>query len=162
GETAALLGPQPPATEGVIVFGLGPRDRFDAGAAYAAGAAVAKRLAGKPREALAVVLPEGGDPSAVASALVEGLIVGTRGPGLRKSEPARHPFGRLELVVPPDHPAGAIDPGPAVARGDVVGRAINLARDLANTPPSEKSPRQLAARAAAEAEAAGVGVAVWD
>ena len=44
---------------------------------------------------------------------------------------------------------------PIVHRGEVVGGAINLARDLANTPPREKPPRLLAARAREVAEEAG-------
>ncbi len=39
---------------------------------------------------------------------------------------------------------------------------MNLARDLVNTPPAEKTPRVLAERARNEATAAGVGVEVWD
>ena len=39
----------------------GPRGKFDAGAAFAAGFALAKRLAGKPRETIAVALPAGVD-----------------------------------------------------------------------------------------------------
>src|SRR4051812_3981266 len=92
GETVPLHGPRDGASDGVLLFGLGPRDRFDPGAAFAAGVAVSKRLASKARGTVSVVLPESQNPSAVASALVEGLVVGTRGPGLRKSEPARHSF----------------------------------------------------------------------
>jgi len=112
-----------------LVFGLGPRDRFDAGAAFAAGVAVAKRLAGKPRDSVALVVPEASDSdgAAVASALTEGAIVGTRGIDLHKSEPARHPFGELILAAS----AGLEE---AVRRGETVGEAINLARDQARSP----------------------------
>jgi len=161
GDLTPLLGPQAPATEGVLVFGLGKPDRFDAGAAFTAGVAVAKRLAGKPRETLAVVLPEADRPESIASALVEGLVVGTQGPGLRKSDPSRHPFGTLTLVTPDDS-ATATAVEAAVRRGEIVGQAINLARELANTPPAEKAPTKLATRAAQEAQAAGLAVTVWD
>lgn len=162
GDLTPLLGPHAPATEGVLVFGLGPKERFDAGAAFTAGVAVAKRLAGKPKEAVSVVLPEAGPSAAsVASALVEGLIVGTQGPGLRKTEPSRHPFGLLQLVaVPNTVPEAELDA--AVKRGEVVGQAVNLARELANTPPAEKPPTKLASRAAELAAAVGLGVTVWD
>ena len=39
---------------------------------------------------------------------------------------------------------------------------MNLARDLANTPPAEKTPTQLAARARQVAIDAGIGVDIWD
>ncbi|WP_406699612.1 leucyl aminopeptidase [Singulisphaera sp. Ch08] len=163
GDLTPLLGPHTPATDGVLVFGLGPKKRFDAGAAFAAGVAVGKRLAGKARETLAVVLPESERSDVIASALVEGLIVGTQGPGLRKSEPSRHPFGRLQLISPAN-PDGAEGPdlAAAVKRGEIVGQAVNLARELTNTPPSEKPPAKLAARAAEVAATVGLGVTVWD
>ena len=76
------------------------------------------------------------------------MIVGSAGPGLRKGEPSRHPFGTLQIVAP-------LADGPeldalraAVRRGEIVGEAVNLARELANTPPAEKTPTRLAARAA--------------
>jgi len=43
-----------------------------------------------------------------------------------------------------------------------VGESGNLARDLANTPPAEKVPSCLASRAREVADAAGIGVEVWD
>ena len=52
-----------------------------AGAAYSAGFALSKRLAGKRREGVAVVLPPSDLPEVFASALIEGAIVATRGPG---------------------------------------------------------------------------------
>ena len=50
----------------------------------------------------------------------------------------------------------------AMRRGEIVGQAVSLARELANIPPAEKSPRLLADRIALEAKAAGIGVDVWD
>ncbi|MGE5756796.1 MAG: leucyl aminopeptidase [Planctomycetaceae bacterium] len=161
GETTPLLGHAGLPAGSVLLFGLGPRERFDAGAAYAAGAAVARRLAGKPRDSVAVALPESGDPRAIASALTEGVIVGTRGPDLRKSEPGRHPFGTLQVVADPDRVPGR-DLREAVRRGEVVGTAINLARDLANLPPAEKPPAHLAQLARRSGSVAGVEVTVWD
>ena len=118
-----------------------------------------KKLAGRPREAVAVALPEGSEADRTASALVEGLIVATRGPDLRKGEPSRHPFGTLAMVAPREGP-GTLEA--AVRRGEVVGEAVNLARELANMPPAEKSPTTLAARARSVGEAAGLTVTVWD
>jgi leucyl aminopeptidase len=157
GETTPILGAAGVAAEAVLTFGLGSREGFDAGAAFAAGVAVARRLAGQPRPRVAVVLPDAGEPAEVATALVEGAIVGTRGPGLRKTTPARHPFDELVLVVPPE----AAGMKAAVRRGEIVGEAVNLARDLANTPPSDKPPARLAERMREVAEAAGLAVEVW-
>jgi leucyl aminopeptidase len=160
GDTTALHAVSGLAARSVLVVGLGPRDSFSAGDAFAAGVAVSKRLASKKLGTVAVALPEAGEPSSVASALTEGLIVGTRGSDLRKSEPSRHPFETLLIVVPPDQPAGAeVDEG--VRRGVIVGDSVNLARDLVNTPPAEKPPMLLAARAREVAIASGLVVKVW-
>jgi leucyl aminopeptidase len=162
GDTTPLLGLGEGPARTVFTFGLGSRARFNAAAAYAAGVAIAKRLAAKPRESVAVALPESVAPAATASALVEGLIVGTRGPDLRKAEPARHPFGSLRIVVPTESNVAGEDLEQAIRRGQVVGEAINLARDLVNMPPSEKSPARLAEQMNAVAVAVGLGVEVWD
>ncbi|HWE38429.1 MAG TPA: leucyl aminopeptidase [Isosphaeraceae bacterium] len=159
GDVTPVLGASGLAARGLTTFGLGSRDKFDPGAAYNAGVALARKLAARPRESVAVALPDAGDPSAIAPALIQGLIVGTRGTDLRKSEPARHPFGDLILVVPEEL---AIDLEAALRKGQVVGEAINLARDLANTPPSDKAPPALAGRFREVGREAGLEVEVWD
>lgn len=157
GDVVPLLGLKDSglAASSVVAFGLGTREKYDNGAAFSAGVALGKKLAARPRDRVAVAVPASGDPAAI----VEGLIVGTRAPDLRKSEPSRHPFGTLTIVGPADASDSFDD---AVLRGEVVGHAVNLARDLANTPPSEKSPTGLAARAREAAESAGLSVVVWD
>jgi leucyl aminopeptidase len=147
----------------LLVVGLGPKAKFDGAAAYTAGYAIAKRLSTKSRESVAIVAPRVEDAGLIAS-VIEGAVAGTRGPGLRKTEPDRHAFGTLSLVVPPEH---ALGNGKALEktllpRAGVVGHAINLARDLVNTPPAEKSPIKLAERIKLVAEDAGVEVELWD
>ena len=130
----------------MLLVGLGPRGRFDAGAAFSAGFAFSKRLASKRERHVAVALPPSDEPQAVAKALIEGAIVATRGPGLRKSEANRHAFDTLSLVI---EPATADDDGAfaeVLRRAEIVGDAVNLARDLVNTPPGDKSPARLADR----------------
>ncbi len=151
----------------LLIFGLGPRDHFTPGSAFRAGVSVGKRLAGKPRERIAVVPPTADmgtdlDAAAIVSAFLEGMIVGTRGPDLKKSEPTRHPFRTLIVASPfrEDDPRN-LDLGALLHRAQIVGEAVNLARDLVNTPPSEKPPTRLADRAREVAESAGVVVEVW-
>ena len=47
-------------------------------------------------------------------------------------------------------------------RAEIVGNAVNLARDLVNTPPAEKSPEQLANRIGVVAADAGLDIDIWD
>ena len=135
------------AAPAVLLVGLGPRGRFDSGAAFSAGFAASKRLAGKRRESVASCYRPPRRNTTWRRRLIEGAIVGTRGPGLRKTEPNRHAFGSLSLVVDPsrsDDHTRALER--TLCRAEVVGQAINLARDLVNTPPAEKSPVKLAER----------------
>jgi leucyl aminopeptidase len=165
GELTAIYGPEGFSAGSVLVVGLGPREKFGAGAAFAAGFAAAKRLASKPREQIALALRSAGDSAMTGwvSALVEGMVAGTRGPGLRKTEANRHPFGSLNLVLKPgesDDFARQVEQ--QVRRGEIVGEAINLARDLANTPPAEKSPARLAEQIRTVASDAGISAHIWD
>ncbi len=123
--------------------------------------ALSKRLSAKPRGTVAVLVPGSDNLAAVLSAITEGVCVGVRGPGLRKSEPARHPFESVLILVPPATLNESAAKS-AVERGRILGDAVNLARELANTPPSEKPPSQLAARAAREVEGLGIDCEVWD
>jgi leucyl aminopeptidase len=151
------------AAGAVLLVGLGPRSRFDAGTAFFAGTALSRRLAGKRRDSVAVVLPPAEHLDDVASALIEGAIVGTRSPGLRKTEPNRHAFDSLSLVVGPGPSDDQIrDLERVLVRAEAVGQAINLARDLVNTPPAEKAPARLAERISLIARDAGIVVDVWD
>jgi leucyl aminopeptidase len=161
GDVTPLLGLENSglAARSIVVFGLGHREKFDAGAAFSAGVAVAKKLAGRPRKHVAVALPDDGEPDSITSALVEGLIVGTRGPDLRKSERSRHPFETLSIVGPASSGASFDQ---SVRRGEIVGEAVNLARDLANTPPAEKRPTTLAAKVKEVGESSGLTVSIWD
>ena len=160
GDVVPLLGPGASglSATSIVLFGLGNPAKFDAGAAFSAGVAVGKKIASRPRERVAVALPEAGDPASIASALVEGLIVATRGPDLRKAEKARTPSGSLTIV----DPTGSTSLASAVERGRIVGEAVNLARELVNTPPAEKTPTLLANRARTIGEADGLAVTVWD
>src|SRR5262245_58348225 len=56
GDLTPLFGVGGLAAGAVLLFGLGPRERFDAGAAFAAGVAAGKHLAVKPKESVAVLL----------------------------------------------------------------------------------------------------------
>ena len=147
----------------VLLVGLGRREKLDAQAAFTAGFSASKRLSGKPRESVAVVPPAIPFPTLAASALIEGLVVGAHGPGLRKSESSRHPFGSLAVVIGAD-PEAAFEREwtSACGRGRIVGQAVNFARGMANLPPGDKTPKVLAEAFQTEAIAAGMTAEIWD
>ena len=162
GEAVPVHGPGGVSAGSMLVLGLGPGEVFGAASAFEMGTVLGKRLGGKPRGVVGVVLPGEGMPSVVASHLAQGVAVGLSGPGLAKSEPARHGFEGLLLIVPPGSTADATLLEEAVRRGGIVGQAVNLARELVNLPPARKAPRLLADRIRNEAGASGLGVEVWD
>jgi leucyl aminopeptidase len=145
--------------------GLGRRGGFDPGIAFSAGFAAAKRLSTRPRDHVATVVPalNAEESERITSALIEGYVVGMQGPGLRKTEPNRHVFKTLSLVLEPDPSEEVVKSLERGARrGEIVGEAVRLARELANTPPSDKSPGELADKIGSLASAAGIAVETWD
>ncbi|GAC1475830.1 MAG: leucyl aminopeptidase [Isosphaeraceae bacterium] len=161
GQQIALHGLEGISTDSVLLFGLGKQENFSAGAAYDAGVSVAKKLASRRRSVVAVGLPEGAESPANLSAMTEGLVVGVHGSGLRKREVDRHPFEQL-LIVSSLEQNDLDSHTLAVQRGAIVGEAINLARDLVNTPPADKPPAILAERARHLASEVGLNTEIWD
>jgi leucyl aminopeptidase len=128
----------------VVVAGLGKRGDIDADAVRTAASAVARRL-GAVGGTLAWQLDESLplSPDEQARAVVEGAMLGAYSPARWKTEPdARKPIGRIVFYGGKD---GAEQTAKRSAR---VAKWVNWARDLANSPPNELTPADLAARAA--------------
>jgi leucyl aminopeptidase len=141
-------------TRRVVVAGIGKRAEVDADALRTAAAAVVQRVADVGGtvawlldESLPLSLGE------QARAIVDGTMLGSYNPARWKTEaqPGK-PVGRIVLLAPVD--AGVVETANRTAQ---VGRWVNAARDLANSPPNELTPENLAARAS---ELAGPNLAV--
>jgi leucyl aminopeptidase len=120
----------------------------------AAGAAV-RALAGS---ASAVLALPASDAVALRAVAEGGLLSAYSFTAFRQSSLAdqKAPIGKLTVVT--DAPGAK-----AVAkRAETVVRAVHLARDLVNTPPSHLHPIEFAARARTEAERVGLTVEVLD
>ncbi|MFO0910212.1 MAG: leucyl aminopeptidase [Isosphaeraceae bacterium] len=156
GELTPIHDPEGLKARTLLLFGLGKKATFGPGPAFAAGVALTRKLTSRARASVSVALPEGEPDADRDRAFVEGLVVGTRGADLLKTQPDRHPIERLVLV--------SAEPGHAesVRKGVIVGESVNLARELANTPPAAKTPTKLAARAREAAIACGLGIEIWD
>jgi leucyl aminopeptidase len=143
--------------------GLGKLERADNAALTAAAAAAARAITGKQVTRLALALPEpfaGLTWEQVALAAGVGLIQGSHGPGLRKTKPARFAPENFVLVAPPGAPADEVRRG--AHRAGVEGQAVELARELVNSPSCDLFPETFAARARDVAAAAGVECTVLD
>jgi leucyl aminopeptidase len=128
-----------------LVAGLGKRDEFDAERARVLAALAANRAADLGAKSLCWELPHHvGDD--VPGALVEGTALATYRFDQYKSVPEneadRPPAPLGELIVSAHHEIAA-----AVARGAVIGEAVNAARTLQNTPSNDMTPTRLGERA---------------
>jgi leucyl aminopeptidase len=126
----------------VVVAGVGKRAEVDADAVRTAAAAVARRLrdvGGTLAWTLDDSLPLSLDEQ--ARAVVEGAVLGAYSPGRWKTDRrAAKPIDKIVLY-------GADDEEVA-KRAAIVAKWVNWARDLANSPPNELTPADLAERAA--------------
>jgi leucyl aminopeptidase len=162
-ELTPLLGSTGTAAERVLVVGLGKRVKADRAGLVGAAAAAARHITGKQRERVAFALPEnvpGLEWDEVARAVCAGMMQGSCGPGIRKSEPGRFVPGELVLVAPPAAPLDRVEQG--ARRGEVEGRAVWTARELVNLPPCELYPETFAQRAREIAARTGLECTVFD
>jgi leucyl aminopeptidase len=129
----------------VVVAGVGKRDELDADALRTAASAVAHRvsdvggtLAWLLDESLPLSLEE------QARAIVEGTMLGSYSPARWKTQEKPEP--RVETIV--FYTSNGDGLAESAGRIAGVGKWVNVARDLANSPPNELTPEVLAARAA--------------
>ncbi|MEH1168312.1 leucyl aminopeptidase [Micromonospora sp. CPCC 205539] len=127
----------------------------------AAGAAV-RALAGAPKVALALPLPDDADAPAALRAVGEGALLGGyrfAGYKTRPQPSRREPVAEVLVAVPDASDAVA---QAEVTRAQVVAGAVRLSRDWVNTAPNELRPPSFADTVAAAARDAGLGVEVLD
>ena len=156
----ATLGAVKPGV--VVAVGLGDGEVDDEVLRRAAGTAL-RALAGSARTvALSLVDPAAATPEQVRS-VAEGAVLGSYRFTTYRSAASDVPAPVEQVQVVVDKKVGkdrAVKD--ALTRADVVARAVLLARDLVNTPPSDLHPADLAARAETEAKRAGLSVEVLD
>lgn len=102
------------------------------------------------------------DVTVVAAAAADGLSAAEFDAGRYQTDPsASAPYpGTVEIVSASTADAAALTE--AVARGRLVGQAVNAARALANEPANILTPDEFASRAASLATSAGLGVEVLE
>jgi leucyl aminopeptidase len=150
------------AAKGVLLLGVGAKDKADPDACRRAAGRVAGQLA--KRKSVATTLPQivrGADTPAATQATVEGLLLGSHRFDRYKSKAdGRAPqLGKVTLVG-----AGSADAKAAksaIARGQVIAQSQAWARDLVNTPALDLPPAQLAREAQAMAKKVGLTCRVW-
>jgi leucyl aminopeptidase len=149
------------AADVLVAVGLG-RERegsdggYDAETLRRAAGSAARALAGTPRVGLA--LPADGPEAIVA--IGEGALLGAYAfLRYRKASAADHkpPVESFVLLADGDEAASR-----SLARTQVIAGAVNLCRDLVNTPPCDLHPAEFAEAAVAAAEGLDLKVEVLD
>lgn len=97
-------------------------------------------------------------PAQIVTSAVTAGLVGSVGQDLYRTEKGRHPFASVQIAASGD----STDIDAAVARGTILGEAINLTRDLVNRPPQEITPLGFAKRAQAVAAEFGLKIEVFE
>lgn len=151
------------AAQRVIVVGTGAQEKIDAQAIRRASATATRHV--QNTGAKQVVLAQdwhiaGIDETLTAQAQVEGALLGAyRFRKYQKSDNNQKNIARLLLLVS-EAKKDAYEQ--ALHKGQVLAEATNFARDLINEPPNVLTPTELARRATAMAEQAGLAYEVFD
>jgi leucyl aminopeptidase len=158
GETVALPAPAGIGPGLVLAVGLGPADErggYDPEVLRRAAGVATRALSGADTVALA--LPARTAEAVEAVAL--GALLGTYAFTAYRTTAQRAPVRTVTMVVDPARltPAQA-----AVRRAHVLGREVNRARDLVNTPANDLYPESFATAVAAAGREHGLAVDVLD
>lgn len=145
------------AARRVMLLGLGAESRLDRTRLRRA-AGIGARAARQRGGTVAVLPPQvpGLTPAEAAQFTVEGIIHSLHQMRSLKSDQKRRPEVEQLLV------AGGADLEPAVHKGQILAEAANFARDLAWLPGNHLTACDLANRAAALGEEAGIEVEIYD
>jgi leucyl aminopeptidase len=149
----------------VLVAGLGKADKFTLDKVRTISAGAARYLRRARCQTVATITHGAGiaglDPEACAQAIAEGTLLGLYRFGRHKKPPEDETeVTELVLVEFDEARLDALRRG--VDRGVTLAEAANFARDLANEPSNVLTPAELAARAQAWAQDAGLECEIFD
>jgi leucyl aminopeptidase len=145
----------------VLLAGAGKRDKLETASFWKLAAAAARFLKGKGVSSAVIALEEGFDSEAWVSAAAQAFIEGVWEPDQLKTATDKDSSRTIaELTICARGDLSALQP--ALAAGQAIGEAANLTRDISVEPPNVLTPRALAGRARAMAEANGLACDVLD
>ncbi len=144
----ALIHPEAPPR--ALVVGLGDRDEFEPERARVAGAIAARTAGSVDATSMTIAGPDSGDPKALATAAVEGAILGSYRFDRFKSKKDDDDDGAKDLDQLSVIGDGGI--AEAVESARVSAEAENFARELQDLPSNVVTPSYLAGRAKAIAD----------
>jgi len=153
GELTKLPAPAGLGVTSVLAVGLGAPDKLDDAEHIRRQAGVAARSLQGVGTAVTSL------PAADLAATAEGFFLGAyRFDEFRSTPPEKAPLSAVRLLVPAaDKSTQAV-----LDRAAAIARAVAIARDFVNTPPSHLFPEEFADRAKALGSAAGLKVEILD
>ncbi|MEW4526143.1 MAG: leucyl aminopeptidase [Maioricimonas sp. JB045] len=139
------------AAERVLTVGLGPAASLSVESLERALLTAIRQVSSHKDQRIAVALPPDApsslEPLLLAQIVATDLVVGSSGQGLYQAETSRFPFAQA-LVAAPGSADSQDELQHAVQRGEVIGEAVNLTRELVNRHPGEVYPETFAQRCA--------------
>jgi leucyl aminopeptidase len=162
-ELVPLLTPRNIKARRIFFVGLGRPERQNRGTGHDAMSSALRSITTKQCGRVAVALPPPSPTRTkddVVLAAGVGAVQGSVGPGIRKTEPTRHPPAEIQLVA--DEGTNRASLESALQRATAEARAVTLARILVNQPPCELYPESFAQRCQQVARECGIGCEVWD
>ena len=149
------------AAQRLLVVGLGKADELTRQRFEKAAMAAVRSVSSKEDVTAAFAVPETAvDDLAteqVAETIAISLTVGGVGQDALKAERGHHPLASGTLLVDDSAKSAAED---SAARGEILGEAMNLTRELVNLPPQQIYPESVADRAQAVASDLGLNCTV--
>jgi leucyl aminopeptidase len=162
-ETVPLFAGPYGSAKRVLLLGLGKAEELDRRSLYRAGFAAGKYVSSRKHHRIALAIPEPVGQLTWADMILglgTGLYAAYRGPGIRQTQPDRHPPEETWLIVSSQAPGEVATA--TLRRVEIEGRAIQLARDLVNEPPCDLYPETFARRAELVCQSAGIECTIWD
>jgi leucyl aminopeptidase len=144
----------------LLLVGGGERDEYKAAQISRMAGTATRFLRSKNVKTMAIAPRVDGAVRKVASGTVEGAITGLFEPDkYRTKDKEKREIAQLVVVIEGADQDALTD---GVARGRIIGEAVNFTRDLANEPGAYMTPTILAERASAVASEFGLSIDVLD
>src|SRR5215831_3442663 len=159
GDTVFIHQPGRIGARRLLLVGVGKREEFSIEALTRYAGTAARLLRGKGARSIAFVRRSDLNLEQSAQTVVEGVLTGVFEPdAYRTSNKEERRIDEVILAGASRESEAAMARG--IRRGQVIGEALNLARDLANEPSSALTPSRLAEQATESASKYGLSIDV--
>lgn len=162
GESVVVRSPVGIAAKRLLLIGLGKPEAVTTASLNRAYSIAGRQITSKPQQTVAVGLPAipQPDPGETARLITTALLVAGQGQDLYRTEKLRFPLADIRILAGQAGEVAAISA--AVNTGEILGHALNLARELVNEPADVIYPETFAVRAQQVAAECGITCRVLD